>query len=114
MPLVFVFSGNPFGKVIFWGVLGSSVSVALALLLRLPTARRQAYWILVVPTYVAVLVGVPVLGATALSDLFVAVGNSLVFFTILPPAFGMYLGFIVSFPTLAWSRDRALASGQRE
>ena len=58
---------------------------------------------------VVVLVGVPVLAVTVLSDWFVAVGNSEDAFVVQSPAFSIYIGFVISFPTLAWSRDRVRA-----
>ena len=98
---ILAFSGNPLGKALLWGLVGLAASVTLDFIFRLLTSRRKTYWMLAVPLFIVVLVGVPVLAVTVLSNWFVAVGNSGDAFAFQPPAFEMYLGFIVSFPTLA-------------
>lgn len=99
--------GNPIFATLLWGVLGLGASVALDSLIRLLTKRRNTYWMLAVTTFAVVLVGVPALGATIFSDWFVAVASSAPgTYASWPPAFAVYIGFVVSFPSLAWSRDR--------
>ena len=113
--LVLILSGHPVGMMLMWGSLGLAAGIALVFLFRLLTRSRKTYKILAVLVFIVVLVGVPVLGITVLSDWFVGVGNSTSgFSTVQPPAFSIYIGFITTFPTLAWSRDRVRTRGQRE
>lgn len=109
---ILVFSGHLLGETILWGSLGLAIGAALDFLFRFLTIRRKSYWMMAIPTFIVVLVGVPALGTTVLSDWFVAVGAPGTL-TDWPAAFEVYNGFIIGFPILAWARDHARAASLR-